>query len=86
LPKRGKVAEDQVSERLQNNAVAVIEAAAAYANGFAAAGAEIEELRKRVELLRAWAEDEQSKRFSAEEKLVDARSELARLRQREPAE
>jgi hypothetical protein len=46
---------------------------AAFANGFAAAGAELARLR-------AWAEDEQSKRHLAEEKLVDARGEIERLR------
>jgi hypothetical protein len=63
----------------RDDGTAAIEAAmpagerAAYANGFAAAGAELARLR-------AWAEEEQTKRFSAEEKLVEARSELARLR------
>jgi hypothetical protein len=49
-------------------------------DGERAARAEVEELRKQVERLRAWALDEQAKRFSAEDKLVEARSEIERLR------
>lgn len=35
--------------------------------------------RPGIERLRAWAEDEQAKRHHAEEQLVNARSEIARL-------
>jgi uncharacterized protein YukE len=62
----------------------------AYANGFAAGRDEIEQLRadtraeierlqERIERMRAFAEDEQRKRHHAEEQLMDARSEIARL-------